>query len=124
MAAITIGSELQGTIVGLFVEPGETVRQGTVLALIESMKMHHEVLAPLDARVVDVLVTVGASVTSGQVLVSIEPVSGASRRSTAALSPTVVTVVRGPAGGSCRRGLAGRRAGGPISPRSSSVTGW
>ena len=44
--AVTVASELQGTIVGVFVEPGDIVRQGSVVALIESMKMHHEVLAP------------------------------------------------------------------------------
>src|SRR5215203_2546869 len=76
MATISIGSELQGTIVGLFVEPGETVRQGAVVALIESMKMHHEVLVPIDARVVEIMTSVGASVVGGQALLSVEAISG------------------------------------------------
>ena len=38
---------------GLFVEVGTPVRAGDVLALVESMKMHHEVVAPV-AGVVDV----------------------------------------------------------------------
>ena len=47
--AVAVTSELQGTIVGVFVERGATVERGHVLALIESMKMHHEVTAPARA---------------------------------------------------------------------------
>ena len=45
---VAVSAELQGTIVGSFVEVGSTVRAGDVLALIESMKMHHEIIAPVD----------------------------------------------------------------------------
>jgi biotin carboxyl carrier protein len=40
-----VSSPLQGTIVGLFVEVGTHVGAGDVIALVESMKMHHEVVA-------------------------------------------------------------------------------
>lgn len=43
---VTITSELQGTIVSVLVADGSPVGAGTLVALIESMKMHHEVLAP------------------------------------------------------------------------------
>ena len=67
--AVTITSELQGTIVGVFVEPGAQVHAGQVIALIESMKMHHEVVAR-DAGLVEVVVVrEGDTITAGEPLV-------------------------------------------------------
>ncbi len=37
---------LQGTVVSVEVEPGDTVRHGQLVAVVEAMKMEHEVLAP------------------------------------------------------------------------------
>ena len=67
--AVTITSELQGTIVGVFVEPGTQVHAGQVIALIESMKMHHEVVAR-DAGLVEVVVVrEGDTIIAGEPLV-------------------------------------------------------
>ena len=66
---LDVTSELQGTIVGVFVEPGDTVRTGAVVALIESMKMHHEAVAAHDGTVTAVLVRVGDAVISWAVAV-------------------------------------------------------
>ncbi len=94
---VTVSSQLQGTIVGLFVEVGTPVREGGVLALVESMKMHHEVLAPVAGVVDSVAVEQGETVTIGQELVRIaegvatEPVRdvpGGPRTDTARTSPT------------------------------------
>ena len=96
---VTVSSELTGVIVGLFVEAGSPVRVGEVLALVESMKMHHEVLAPVAGVVDSVSVEQGATVTIGQELVRIAegvdvPVGTAhtapatSRTDTARTSPT------------------------------------
>ncbi len=68
---VTVSSELTGVIVGLFVEVGVSVRAGEVLALVESMKMHHEVLAPVAGVVDSVAVEQGTAVTIGQELVRI-----------------------------------------------------
>ena len=68
---VTVSSELTGVIVGLFVEAGSPVRVGEVLALVESMKMHHEVLAPVAGVVDSVSVEQGATVTIGRELVRI-----------------------------------------------------
>jgi Acetyl/propionyl-CoA carboxylase, alpha subunit len=53
---IDVVSELQGTVVALLARPGEAVRFGGVLALVESMKMHHEVVAPADGMVASIVV--------------------------------------------------------------------
>ncbi len=77
--AVAVTSELQGTIVGVFVEPGAAVGRGDVLALIESMKMHHEVVAPSAGTVHEVLATMGAAVLAGDRLIvldeSVRPVA-------------------------------------------------
>ncbi len=70
--AVAVTSELQGTIVGMFVEPGTSVERGHVLALIESMKMHHEVVAPAAGTVQEVLASVGAAVVVGDRLVMLD----------------------------------------------------
>ncbi len=68
---VTVSAQLQGTIVGLFVEVGSPVRVGDVLALVESMKMHHEVVAPVDGTVDSLAVLQGSTVAIGDDLVRI-----------------------------------------------------
>jgi acetyl-CoA carboxylase carboxyltransferase component len=68
---VTVSAQLQGTIVGLYVEIGTTVQTGDVLALVESMKMHHEVVAPVDGTVDAVAVQQGSTVVVGQELAKI-----------------------------------------------------
>ena len=46
-----VRSPLQGTIVSLEVAAGDVVGAGAVLLLIESMKMHHDVVADDGGRV-------------------------------------------------------------------------
>ncbi|MDJ0767490.1 MAG: carboxyl transferase domain-containing protein [Ilumatobacter sp.] len=69
----TVLSELQGTVVSVEVAPGSVVAPGTVLALVESMKLHHEVVAPATAEVVSVAVMAGSTVYPGDVLVELGP---------------------------------------------------
>ena len=63
---VAVSAELQGTIVGLFVAVGSTVRAGDVLALVESMKMHHEIVAPVDGVIDSLTIEQGSMVASGQ----------------------------------------------------------
>ncbi|MGH9135090.1 MAG: carboxyl transferase domain-containing protein, partial [Ilumatobacteraceae bacterium] len=66
--AIAIVSELQGTVVTLEVGAGATVGAGQVIALIESMKLHHEVVAPVAGRVSAIAVSIGDTVRPGDLL--------------------------------------------------------
>ena len=68
---VAVSAELQGTIVGLFVEIGTPVRVGDVVALVESMKMHHEVVAPVAGVIDSIAVIEGATIAIGQELVRI-----------------------------------------------------
>ena len=66
---VIVSSELQGTVIAVLVDVGSPVRAGSVVALIESMKMHHEVLAPANGTVSSVEVGEGATVMSGDAVV-------------------------------------------------------
>ena len=51
------------------VEMGDTVKAGTVLCVLEAMKMENEIPAPKDGKVAQVVVTKGATVGAGDTLV-------------------------------------------------------
>ncbi len=62
---------MTGSIIEVRCAPGETVKQGDVLLVIESMKMNNELRSPADGVVEQVPVTVGERVKAGQLLVAI-----------------------------------------------------
>ena len=61
-------SPLQAQIVQWLVSPGDTVRAGDVLVILEAMKMEHEVRAPVDGRVRELLLATGDTVNEGELL--------------------------------------------------------
>ena len=63
-----ITAPMQGTIVKVHVEPGEKVKAGDPICVLEAMKMENEVTAPADGDVVDLRVEPGDTVASGQVI--------------------------------------------------------
>jgi biotin carboxyl carrier protein len=76
MAAETSGeaavkSPMPGIIIAVPVEPGQTVKKGDQVIILESMKMENELRSPRDGLVLRVLVAPGASVEKDQVLVTV-----------------------------------------------------
>lgn len=67
----TINSPMPGTILDIKVNVGDAVANGTVLVILEAMKMENEIMAPSVGKVLSIHVTKGASVNSGDVLVVI-----------------------------------------------------
>ncbi len=67
----TIESPMPGTIVGVNVTDGQSVKKGDTLVVLEAMKMENEIMAPRDAEVAAVLVSKGDSVQAGTPLVSL-----------------------------------------------------
>ena len=64
---------MQGTIVTIDVAPGQSVRAGQQVMLIESMKMHHAIEAD-DSGVIDtVLVVAGQTVAHGEAVATLTP---------------------------------------------------
>ncbi|MCI1966520.1 MAG: biotin/lipoyl-binding protein [Oscillospiraceae bacterium] len=68
----TVASPMPGTIVSTNVNPGQSVKKGDVLIVLEAMKMENEIMAPHDAQVASVLVNKGDSVESGTPLVTLQ----------------------------------------------------
>jgi acetyl-CoA carboxylase carboxyltransferase component len=97
-----VRSPLQGTIVSVEVAAGDVVGAGAVLLLIESMKMHHDVVADIGGRVGEILVAVGAAVMPGDPLVRLAPVTA----DEAAAHEESTPVVAAATGGGIRADLA------------------
>lgn len=67
-----IDAPMPGTIVSVNVTPGQSVKSGDVLVILEAMKMENEIMAGSDAVVTAVHVNKGDSVESGTPLVSLQ----------------------------------------------------
>ena len=65
-----IKAPMHGKLIALFVGPGDSVRKGQRLAILEAMKMEHALLAPADATVAEVLAEAGAQVPEGARLIT------------------------------------------------------
>jgi acetyl-CoA carboxylase carboxyltransferase component len=63
---------MTGTVVAVLAEPGDTVRAGRPVVILESMKMEHEVLAGSTGTVRQVAVVTGDTVAAGDQLLIIE----------------------------------------------------
>ena len=64
----TVSSPMPGTILGVNVQNGATVKKGDVLMILEAMKMENEIMAPCDGTIASVNVQKGSSVETGAVL--------------------------------------------------------
>jgi 3-methylcrotonyl-CoA carboxylase alpha subunit len=63
---------MPGKIVQVLVKPGEMVKRGQPLAVLEAMKMEHTLSAPADAKVASVDVSPGDQVADGATVVRFE----------------------------------------------------
>jgi len=66
-------SPLQAQIVQWLVAPGDTVRAGDLLVVLEAMKMEHELRAAHDARVHELFFAPGDTVPAGDMLLTLTP---------------------------------------------------
>ena len=69
-AGDNLSSGMPGKIVKIFVKPGDEVKAGDPLLIMEAMKMENERRASADVKVKEVLVKVGENVESGALLVT------------------------------------------------------
>jgi acetyl-CoA carboxylase carboxyltransferase component len=76
-------SPLQAQIVQWLVAPGDTVRAGDVLVILEAMKMEHELRAPADVLVTELLCLAGEAVQEGDLLLISEQTIAIPRRDSA-----------------------------------------
>ncbi|MEM1380681.1 MAG: biotin carboxylase N-terminal domain-containing protein [Pseudomonadota bacterium] len=73
VSAGAVTAPMHGLVSSVFVEEGAKVRRGDRLALLEAMKMQHEISSPTDGTVSNVLAAAGKQVASGDTLVIVEP---------------------------------------------------
>lgn len=69
--SVKMKAPMPGNIVDVKVKPGETVRESQVVLILEAMKMENEILAPRDGVVSQIITSKGASVATGDVLLSL-----------------------------------------------------
>lgn len=63
---------MHGSLLEVFVKPGDDVQTGTRLAVLEAMKMQHDILAEIDGTVQEVAAVAGTQVAADELLVEIE----------------------------------------------------
>ena len=70
-AGEAVNAPMPGNILKVNVKAGDAVKSGTVLCVLEAMKMENEIMAPKDGTVAQVVVSKGASVNTGDALIVI-----------------------------------------------------
>lgn len=67
-----VGSSIPGTIVKIFVKPGEEVKESQPLMVVEAMKMETNIIATKSGKVEKILVSEGIKVESGELVAIIK----------------------------------------------------
>lgn len=72
----TVRCVIPGVIQKIYVRPGQSVRKGEPLCILEAMKMQNHIGAPFDGRVKTVNIEPGRMVAKGETLVELVPARG------------------------------------------------
>jgi propionyl-CoA carboxylase alpha chain len=70
---------MPGSVLAVHVSPGDSVRAGQLLMIVEAMKMEHRITAPHAGTVGEVRAHPGDQVTGGDLLAVIEPAGDGGR---------------------------------------------
>ena len=65
----TIDAPIAGKVLSIKVNPGDTVKKGQTVAVIEAMKLENEVPATAEGKVVEIRVSAGTVVNNKDVLI-------------------------------------------------------
>ncbi len=69
---VEVTSPIPGTIVAVKVRPGDRVKEGDVIMVLEAMKMENDIVAPKSGVVAEIRVQEGQTVDSGILLAVID----------------------------------------------------
>ncbi|MFO1327529.1 MAG: carboxyl transferase domain-containing protein [Rubrivivax sp.] len=87
MTSVSACAPVNGSVVSIEVQAGQAVAAGTVLLLVESMKMEFPVEAPGHGEVLAISAAVGEAVNEGDLLVTLRPLAQAPQIPAAAPAP-------------------------------------
>jgi biotin carboxyl carrier protein len=62
---------MPGKILGVKANPGQAVKKGDVIVILEAMKMENEIVAPQDGTIASINVATGDSVEAGATLATL-----------------------------------------------------
>ena len=65
-------SFIPGTVLDIFIAPGDSVKKGDNLMILDAMKMQNKLKCPMDGKVKSIAVEKGARVSKGTVLIELE----------------------------------------------------
>ncbi len=68
----TLAAPMPGKIVKVLVAPGQTVKAGDVVLILEAMKMENEIRSPFSGKVKEITVIAGSGVAAEEPLILIE----------------------------------------------------
>ncbi len=89
MSQQQIHAPMACTVVEVMTAPGQSIRAGQTLLIVEAMKMEHEIRAEADSNVLAVLASVGDMVAAGDVLLELAPPAPDSQPATASIHAAV-----------------------------------
>ena len=72
MAQEVVEVPIAGKIISVDVKPGDEVKEGDTLCLLESMKMENPILAPVNGTVTKIEIKVEQVVKPGEIIAIIE----------------------------------------------------
>lgn len=72
MAKETVEVPITGKIISIDVKVGDTVKEGDVICILESMKMENPILSPVDGTVTEIGVQANQVVKPGETIAVIE----------------------------------------------------
>jgi biotin carboxyl carrier protein len=65
-------SFIPGTVLDIFIEPGQSVIKGETLMILDAMKMQNKLKANMDGKVKSIAVKKGNKVSKGTILLELE----------------------------------------------------
>jgi len=63
---------MHGQLLEIFVKDGDAVSKGKRLAILEAMKMQHEILSEIDGTVANIAVQAGTQIAADDLIMEIE----------------------------------------------------
>ena len=72
MARESVEVPITGKVISVDVKVGDTVKEGDVICVLESMKMENPILSPVDGSIVEVGIAADQVVKPGEVIAVIE----------------------------------------------------